>query len=271
MPFNIRLFGDNPANRTIATGISGAGSPTDEIFGPSSPGLTFSGTISATTGSPTITGTGTAFTTQVQVGQMFFGFVSGVPRLLGIVTAIASNTSLTLGTNSPLTLSDVDYGSVNKINSVRKPILMRVETVTGDDPSLFNVPELRLLRQGNTDNIGAYTDTSLIFLAQISASGAPGEEVSPVIIPCTIKRLNVVPQSGKRSNPTVSYSSLPEAFWYELTPVFSTNVLTNQLASDASFEVFVESELPAYTVENDSTLYALQFSNTTFGNTGGYF
>jgi hypothetical protein len=269
MPFNIRLFGDSPANRAIATGVSGSGSPTDEIFGPSSPGLTFSGTISATTGSPTVTGSGTTFTTQVQVGQMFFGFVSGIPRLLGIVTAIASNTSLTLGTNSPLTLSGVDYGAVNKINPVRKPVLMRVEVITGDDPSLFNVPELRLLRQGNTDSIGAYTDTSLIFLAQISDSGSPGEEASPVIVPCTIKRLNVVPQSGG-SNPTVSYSSLPEAFWYELSAVVSTNVLTNQLASDASFEVFVESELPAYTVENDSTLYALQFSNTT-GNTGGYF
>lgn len=269
MAFNIRLFGDNPTNRTIATSVSGAGSPTDEIFGPGSPSLTFTGTISSTSGSPTITGSGTQFTTQVQVGQMFFGYQAGVPRLLGIVTAIASNTSLTLGNNSPLTLSAVDYGSVNKINPVRKPILMQVEVITGDDPSLFNVPQLRLLRQGNTDNVGAFTDQAYIFLAQITASGSPGVETAPTIIPCTVKRLNLIPQSGG-SNPTVQYSSLPQYFWYELTPVVSENVLTNQLASDAAFEVFVESDLPVYTVENDSTLYALQFSNTT-GNTGGYF
>lgn len=269
MPFNIRLFGDSPTNRNIAGSISGSGSPTDEIFGPASPGLTFTGTISATTGSPTITGSGTQFTTEVQVGQMFFGFVSGTPRLLGIVQSIASNTSLVLSTNSPLTMSGADYGAVNKINPVRKPILMRVEVITGEDPSLFLVPELRLLRQGNTDNIGAFTDTTLIFLAQISNSGSPGQEASAVIIPCTIKRLSLVPQSGG-SSPVVQYSSLPVAFWYELAPVVSDNVLTNQLASDASFEVFVESALSPYSVENDVTPYSLQFNNTT-GNTGGYF
>jgi hypothetical protein len=269
MAFTINFYGDNPSNRAIAYTTSGAGTPTDQIFGPGSTELTFSGTISATSGSPTVTGSGTSFTTQVQVGQMFFGYVGSTPRLLGIVTAIGSNTSLTLGGNSPLTLSAVDYGAVNKINPVKKPFFMRVDVIEGDDPSLFAVPLLRQLRQGNTDNIGAFTDTDYLQLFQITASGTPGTEASPVNIPITIKRTNIIPTQGGAS-PVVVYSSLPEAFWYEITPVVSANPLEDQLASDASFQIFVETELPQYTVENDNTPLALSFNNTP-GNTGGYF
>lgn len=267
MAFNIRLFGDNPTNRTIATSVSGAGSPTDEIFGPGSPSLTFTGTVSSTSGSPTITGSGTQFTTQVQVGQMFFGYQAGVPRLLGIVTAIASNTSLTLGNNSPLTLSAVDYGSVNKINPVRKPILMRVDVqVSGD---LYTVPCPRLLRQGNTDQTSAFTDIDYLFLAQISASGSPGVETSPTVVNTTIQRLNQIPSSGG-SNPVVAYSSPPQYFWYLIGADVSSNILTDQLASDASFEVFVETDLPSSVIENNETPIADGLSNTTDNSGGNY-
>lgn len=55
------------------------------------------GTIAITNGSATVIGTGTGFTTEFKVGDFLGVLVSGVPYTL-IVSAIASNTSLTIVT-----------------------------------------------------------------------------------------------------------------------------------------------------------------------------
>jgi hypothetical protein len=146
---------------------------------------------------------------------------------------------------------------------------MRVGVIDGGSPSLFIVPLLRQLRQGNTDNIGAFTDTDFLQLLQITASGTPGTEASPININITIKRTNSIPKQGT-TTPVVAFSSAPEAFWYEITPVVSENPLEDQLASNATFQIFAETGLPEFTIENLSTPIALGFENTS-GDTGGYF
>lgn len=69
----------------------------------------FTGTITTSTTSATVTGTNTAFLTQLAVGQVLFR-VSGSNYIkLGIISAIASNTSLTLTGNALVAAADVTY------------------------------------------------------------------------------------------------------------------------------------------------------------------
>jgi hypothetical protein len=67
---------------------------------------TKSGTISTTLNSLLVTGTGTSFTTQLSPG---FALYDSSYNLIGIVSSIASNTSLTLTTASTATRSSVAY------------------------------------------------------------------------------------------------------------------------------------------------------------------
>jgi hypothetical protein len=67
------------------------------------------GTITATTGSPTVTGAGTSFSAQVAVGDKIYG--NGV--LLGTVSAVGSNTSLTLDANAAAAVTATRYSTVS--------------------------------------------------------------------------------------------------------------------------------------------------------------
>ena len=60
------------------------------------------GTIAASSASRTVTGTGTAFLSEIEVGQFLYSENEG---FVGRVESIESNTSLTLVSNAPLTIS----------------------------------------------------------------------------------------------------------------------------------------------------------------------
>lgn len=66
------------------------------------------GTINVTAGNTTVTGTGTKFTTELQVGDVIM-FQSNPSIIIGTVASIASDVSLTLSTPSPITGSG-SYG-----------------------------------------------------------------------------------------------------------------------------------------------------------------
>lgn len=70
---------------------------------------TKSGTITTSTASATVTGVGTSFTTQLQVGSQLYN--STGDQYIGNVLSIASNTSLTLTGTAQATLSSVAYSS----------------------------------------------------------------------------------------------------------------------------------------------------------------
>lgn len=67
------------------------------------------GTITASTASATVTGSSTLFTTELQIGQA----VKSGSNILGIVAAIASNTSLTLKANSTANKTAQSYSQSN--------------------------------------------------------------------------------------------------------------------------------------------------------------
>jgi hypothetical protein len=103
-----------------------------------SPGIT--GTISLTSGSATVIGTSTLFTTQVQAGDIIsFYYVGVVPAVYKAytVSSVSSNTSLTLTSNSTVSVSGqtalVSRNSLNYrplIATVNYNLTTNVSTVT---------------------------------------------------------------------------------------------------------------------------------------------
>ena len=78
---------------------------------------TRTGTVSGTLNSNTITGSGTAFLTQVSVGDII-KIVINSTALESRVVAIATNTSLTIETKIPATFSGLAYENLQSINLV---------------------------------------------------------------------------------------------------------------------------------------------------------
>lgn len=78
------------------------------------------GTVAVTNGSATVTGTGTAFTTELAVND--FIFLPGGDGLMYRVSAIANNTSLTLASN---------YGGATDSGLAANKVLREVATQTG--------------------------------------------------------------------------------------------------------------------------------------------
>jgi hypothetical protein len=66
------------------------------------PNVALTGTVTCTTSSITVTGSGTSFTTQLSVGY-WIGNTTG--NTVGIVSSIANNTSLTLTANAAVAIS----------------------------------------------------------------------------------------------------------------------------------------------------------------------
>ena len=73
------------------------------------------GTITASTSSATVTGVGTAFSTQLAVGSALY---NSQDVLIGSVSAIASNTSLTLSSNSGVAVTAAAFQYVAPINGI---------------------------------------------------------------------------------------------------------------------------------------------------------
>ena len=66
------------------------------------PNVALTGTVTCVTTSPTVTGSGTSFTTQLAVGS-WIGNTSG--NTVGVVQSIANNTSLTLAANAAVAIT----------------------------------------------------------------------------------------------------------------------------------------------------------------------
>jgi hypothetical protein len=73
------------------------------------------GTITASTSSATVTGVGTLFTTELEVGSALY---NSQDVLIGSVSAIASNTSLTLSSNAGVAVTGASYQYVAPVNGI---------------------------------------------------------------------------------------------------------------------------------------------------------
>lgn len=78
-------------------------------------GYTGTGTITTTTSTTTVTGVGTSFTTQLQVGSILY---NAAGTYIGRVTAIGSNTSLTLSANASVAVTAGGFKYTLPINGI---------------------------------------------------------------------------------------------------------------------------------------------------------
>lgn len=94
--FNIQNNGDLAISDNV---------PVSFFWGDPTTALT--GTITSTTGSKTVTGTGTSFLTDLAVGMTLVNYATGAT--IGVVASIASNTSLTLVANGAVAVTGGTY------------------------------------------------------------------------------------------------------------------------------------------------------------------
>jgi hypothetical protein len=152
--------GSAAASANIATDKVQIATSTSAIqYTTSFPNVALTGTVTAATNSATVTGSGTSFLTQLNIGA-WIGNTSG--NTAGIVKAIANNTSLTLTANSAVAISGATaryspYGvpyTVATANSTIIPANTVNNSVTvgqGNIVSFLNV----------TGTAGAFTITEL--------------------------------------------------------------------------------------------------------------
>jgi len=109
-------------------------------FTTSFPNVALTGTVTCATNSPTITGVGTSFTTQLTIGS-WLGNTSG--NTVGIVSSIANNTSLTLRANAAVAIS----GATARYNPYGVPYT--VATTSSEIIPANNIVNSVTVGQGN--------------------------------------------------------------------------------------------------------------------------
>lgn len=248
-----RITSNNQALAASQTGATINGSPASpdpgsQIKGPDTD--LHNGTIYFSNGSPTVFGTGTAFSTQVFVGQSLFAYNGATPYLLGVVYSINGDGELALTSNivaPTVAAPGVNYGSTNMLLRTGESFLMRVPVISYG--TSVTVPSPKFLRSPASADSETPTNSTLLALTQYSVAGMPNVIGTPVNIPCTLSRSNVVPSSGS----VVSYGVLPTYFWYVLNPQISSTPALDLLNPNTKFEIFVDSFLPAFDIMNNVT------------------
>jgi hypothetical protein len=88
------------------------------------------GTISVASGSTSVTGSGTLFTSELEIGTKIY---NSLGNLIGTVSTIANNTSLTLTSNSGLTVISENYNADGYVPFFRD-IYVVVRLMVGGEP-----------------------------------------------------------------------------------------------------------------------------------------
>lgn len=92
------------------------------------------GTITASTSSATVTGSGTSFTTQLAVGASIY---NSADVLIGSVSAIASDTSLTLTSNAAVAVTGASFQYVAPINGIPAIQIYTTHVIGNVDPNCY--------------------------------------------------------------------------------------------------------------------------------------
>jgi hypothetical protein len=172
----------NEANLATAKTLNAAADSLTEVFNP----VTLAtGKITATSGNTTITGTATSFLTDFAVGDyMFYYTADATPTLLGKVSARNSDTSITLASGSPVTITVAAYcGKTNTVIGVSEQILMRIPIVPNAQKQI-NMPNWNAYRQQKTAT--SYNLASSSSMATYSQVNNPTVVGTPININYTI-------------------------------------------------------------------------------------
>ena len=94
------------------------------------------GTITASTSSTTVTGSGTLFSTELAVGSSIY---NSQDVLIGSVASIASNTSLTLSSNAAVAVSSGSYQYVAPINGIPAIQIYKSSVISNVDQNCYTI------------------------------------------------------------------------------------------------------------------------------------
>jgi hypothetical protein len=171
------------------------------------------GTITASTSSTTVTGVGSAFTTQLEVGSNLY---NSADVLIGKVASIASNTSLTLSSNSGVAVAAGGaFQYINPINGIPAIELYTTKTISNVDANSYTVSVstaastsgytggtlVKASKNIQYDMINpsiqlqTFSDTTSSFKIKTTSGKAVDGDQSPYVIdsnftPCLIKQNN---------------------------------------------------------------------------------
>ncbi len=132
--------------------------------------VNLTGTINASTTSNIVTGNGTTFTTQLQVGTPIINILGTV---IGTVASIQSNTQLTLTSNATANMSSANTVRFQKIPTTADDVRIINHTITVDANAVCNT--LQVSGTGTTAaNLNFNTDISLNVTGATTMSTPPG-------------------------------------------------------------------------------------------------
>jgi hypothetical protein len=256
--FNKKFYRVNSNNLALTQTPNGgtANQPTEEIF---SLALR-TGTISCSTSSTTVTGSGTQFSTQLQVGHIL---QDAIGNNIGVVASITagSETSLTLVSSAKITLNGARFASGN-VDAVlpTDSFLMRIEVIKASGNTSVTVPSLFQLRRGTSEEVlspPAFTNKSYIEFFAEGALGIGDVSATPVSLEAGIENYSTVnlPNIASTAQPfpsiiasglaQMTVANFPTYCWYLINP-FARGV--ENLATNTKYGFEITDDLPAIVI-----------------------
>jgi hypothetical protein len=237
----------NIALANSATG--GAASDLQEVIAP----ITLAtGKITCTSGSPGVTGIGTAFDKDFNTGDFLFSYdlYDANPSLLGKIIDIPSPTSIILADDAPTTINapGLYAGKTNSILAASDDIIMRVPVVSGGGTTFFLPNWNQWLSPAS---YGQLNNSSTNNLNQYSIAGVPTtEDPSFPNIQYTIRPFyegwKTSADIGGVKGPSVVYFpttfDVPTFAYALLNPYGNADTL---LAPNTLFRLFASQSFPA--------------------------
>jgi hypothetical protein len=232
----------NSANLAIARLNSGLGGDlTDVIASPT----VETGTITASTGSATVTGSGTTFTSDLE-GQYLYAYnVSNEPVLVGLVETVGSTTSLTLTANGSSAATAKAFGVSFSLITTIEPVIVAVPSNAPNATSTW-IPDYTQWRVSPKSNPTTFNDVTISVLEQYTDSGSTlAIDGTPANIPFTVEPTQLFTQGNDSTTYWQRSNDLPTWTFAILNPYGSQPL---QMASNTMFRWRTQELLPSILV-----------------------
>lgn len=196
----IRYSRVTSANLNVARGTGVISGPLGDFVSDFiEPPTVETGLISASTGSPTVTGVDTNFTSAL-IGQFLYGYDGfNNPFLIGLVSAVGSTTSLTLSANASANATSRPFGASYSLITTNESVLVWVPS-NAPNPTSTYLPDYTFWRQSPSSNIQSFNNTRVSQLERYTDAGSlTAIDSTPENINFTIEPTNRFPQGANSS------------------------------------------------------------------------